>query len=238
MRRESLALEDVKQVNGTRVLELGRTSGDTGNLEVGGTTRDATDLEPEFRGIFSFKQLTAVGVCVGLQSVPLNSTMTPTGTDDVAGSCTWSGILLGLGSRAKYGSGVGSGSVVHVGCCWWLGGVRVRSGAGIGITHEADGHGELLLASAHSTKARHEYPHQASMPWSAHRGQYSKTHRENHLDVRPKKLCGPRGHNPLGQGREVVLLVDLSFKSVLGLAFLSQSWVTEWRGERSTAYFF
>lgn len=41
--------------------------------------------------------------------MPSYSMRTPSGTDGVADSCTWSELLLGSGSEVKMGSGISSG---------------------------------------------------------------------------------------------------------------------------------
>lgn len=60
---------------------------------------------------------TSVGVWARLSSMPLNSRSNPTGTDDVAGSRTWSDVWRGSGSGAIVGSVLlsGSGSYIMAG---------------------------------------------------------------------------------------------------------------------------
>lgn len=78
--------------------------------------------------------------------------MTPTGTDDVAGSHTWSDILLGSGSRARYGSGVISSALsvpaVGSGIMSELGVVGGWLVSGVGLTHKKKKHAQGAVGEA------------------------------------------------------------------------------------------
>ncbi len=77
----------------------GGTSGDTGVQELGGTTSPTQSIKSTSKKsirssiyfpVASCKSTSAAGVWAGLASKPSISTKTPSGTDDDAGSRTWS----------------------------------------------------------------------------------------------------------------------------------------------------
>lgn len=112
-------------------------SRDAGDLELGGAGGDTGDLEQDgesdggrlwriytFKSSNNFTETTpsAVKVWTGLQSIPFNSTRTPTGTDGVAGSSTWSEILLGSGSGVGSVTGIEAAELSMMGMLdGWLG---------------------------------------------------------------------------------------------------------------------
>ncbi len=83
----------------TGAQELDGTSGDAGVQELGGTTSPTKSIKSTSKKsirssiyfpVASCKSTSAAGVWAGLASKPSISTKTPSGTDDDAGSRTWS----------------------------------------------------------------------------------------------------------------------------------------------------